>query len=60
MAPAVNSGSPSDESFSAMPKVINTLRSAAISHLEPSELSSTIGQLEYLSPGGRCNGDRCS
>ena len=49
MAPVMNSGPPSDESSSAMPKVINTLRSAAICPLEPSELASTIGQLEYLS-----------
>ena len=44
VAPAMNSG-PSDESSSAMPKVTNTLRNAAISPLEPSVFSSTMGQL---------------
>ena len=32
MVPAINSGPPSEESSPAMPKVTNTLRSAAISH----------------------------
>ena len=49
VGPALNSGPPSDDSSSAMPKVTNILRSAAMRPLEPSAFSSTIGQLEYLS-----------
>ena len=53
VAPVMNLGPPSDEISSAMPKVTNTLRSAAISHLVPSVFSSTMGQLEYLSTATR-------
>ena len=53
MAPAMNSLPPTDESSSAMPKVTNTMRSAAIRPLEPSAFSSTMGQLEYLSTATR-------
>ena len=42
MAPAMNSGPPSDDSSSVMSKVTNTLRSTAIRPLEPSAFSSTI------------------
>ena len=40
---ALNSGPPPDDSSSAMPKVTNILRSAAMRPLEPSAFSSTIG-----------------
>ena len=53
VAPVMNSGPPSDDSSSAMPKVTNTLRSAEISTLEPSTLYYTMGQLEYLSTATR-------
>ena len=43
VAPVMNSGPPSDETSSAMPKVTNTLWSAEISPLEPYTLSSTMG-----------------
>ena len=53
VAPAMNSVPPSDNSASVMPKVTNTLWSAAISPLETSAFSSTMGQLEYLSTATR-------
>ena len=46
VVPALNSGPSSEESSSAMPKVTNTLRSAAMRPFEPSAFSSTMGQLE--------------